>query len=107
LDCSYFLQSTSANIILISISPALNPVIYTFAAKNFFSLVQKWFKRFKRFRCECTRCTGHIDSPFEPIVGIRHCSWFPCCTCITRFEDFETISWSSEESKLWSSAVNE
>ena len=39
--------STAANVLLISISPAANPLIYTFTGKNFLLSIRKFFRRMK------------------------------------------------------------
>jgi hypothetical protein len=104
---TYFLRSLpptemfdllATNVILISISPAINPLIYTISGKQFMKFLKRCWKFVK---CHVTigdpRETDNVDYP----IGERRCTCFPCIQCI-RPTGIDV--WNTEEASLFSSS---
>ena len=101
-NCIFFSTSAAVNMLLISISPAVNPLIYTLAGRNFLQSIRSCFRRLKcHVSLRCSR-DNRRDDPY-PITGVDRCTCIPCIKCVRRWEDFDTVSWPSEETKLLSS----
>jgi hypothetical protein len=88
----------ATNVILISISPAINPLIYTISGKQFMKFLKRCWKFVK---CHVTigdpRETDNVDYP----IGERRCTCFPCIQCI-RPTGIDV--WNTEEASLFSSS---
>ena len=81
IDVSNFLSndSTAANILLTSISPVVNPLIYTFAGKSFFHSIRRYWRRIK-----CYLSLRRNNSNYHDVH---------------RDED----NWNTEDTSVWSS----
>lgn len=95
-SCHFSTVSTAANMLLISVSPAVNPLIYTLTVRNFFQSIRNCFKKVK---CHVSLRQKADGSKLEnsPSIGVDQCTCFPCIKCVKRWEDFDTDSWCTEE----------
>ena len=98
-------DSTAANVLLISISPAVNPLIYTFTEKNFLHSIRKFCRRIK-----CDISVRRTSSNYHDYHngGVERCSCIPCVRCVHHDEDNDpdycntqdTSEWNSDQSRL-------
>ncbi|XP_062523762.1 uncharacterized protein LOC134198365 [Corticium candelabrum] len=72
-------DSTTANILLISISPVVNPLIYTFAGKSFSHSIRRYWRRIKCYLSPRRNSSNYND--------------------VHRDED----DWNTEDTSVWSS----
>ena len=77
-------DSTTANILLISISPVVNPLIYTFAGKSFLHSIRRYWRRIK-----CYLSLRRNNSNYND-VHRNEDNW----------NTDDTSVWSSEQSRL-------
>ena len=92
-------DSTAASVLLISISPAVNPLIYTFTGKNFLHSIRKYWRRLK---CDISlrRNPNYLD---DNIRGVERCSCIPCVRCVHRDEENDPDYWHTQDSSDWNS----
>ena len=90
---------TAANVLLISISPAVNPLIYTFTGKNFLHSIRKFCRRMK---CDISVRRNSSNYHDDHIRGVERCSCIPCVRCVHQDEenDPDTSDWNSDQSRL-------
>ena len=92
---------TATNILLISISPAANPLIYTFTEKNFLHSIRKYWRL---MNCDISLRQNNSNYNDDHITGVERCSCIPCVRCVHRDEDYwnteDTSVWISEQSRL-------
>ena len=93
-------DSTAASVLVISISPAVNPLIYTFIARNFLHSIRKYWRRIE---CEIYLRRNSANYDDDDITGVERCSCIPCMRCVHRYEDY----WITEETSVWSSATEQ
>ena len=70
-----FQNLTATNLIL---SPAINPLIYTIAGKQFIQFLNKCWKFLKcQVTVRCPKEPGYDDY----LIGVKRCSCIPCVQC--------------------------
>ena len=98
-------DSTAANVLLISISPAVNPLIYTFTGKNFLHSIRKFCRRIK---CGISVRRNSSNYHDDHTRGVESCSFIPCVRCVHQDEENDpdycptdnTSDWNSDQSRL-------
>ena len=88
---------TAASVLLISISPAINPLIYTFTGKNFLHSIRKRIKRYVSLR------RNNFNYHNDHIRGVERCSCIPCVRCVHRDEENDPDYWHTEDTSDWNS----
>jgi hypothetical protein len=84
-------------LVLVSISPAINPLIYTIAGKQF----KKFLKRcWEYLKCQVVCGRPREMQPDNYLIGQRRCSCIPCMQCV-RPQALE--KWDTERASLFSS----
>ena len=97
---SWSSDSTAANVFLISMSPAVNPLIYTFAGKNFLHSIRKSCRQMK-----CDISVRRNDSNYhgDHIRGVERCSCIPWVRCVHQGEDNHPDYYNTEDTSDWNS----
>ena len=98
-------DSTAANVLLISISPAVNPFIYTFTGKNFLHSIRKFCRRIQCYISVRRTSSNYHDYHTR---GVERCSCIPCVRCVQHDEENDpdycnsqdTCEWNSDQSRL-------
>ena len=88
---------TAASVLLISISPAINPLIYTFTGKNFLHSIRK------RIKCDISLRRNNSNYHDDHIIGVERCSCIPCVRCVHRDEENDPDYWHTEDTSDWNS----
>ena len=102
---SWLNDSTAACVLLISISPTVNPLIYTFTGKNFFHSMRKCWRRMK---CDISVRRSSSNYHEDHIRRVERCSCIPCIRCVHQDEENDpdycktqdTSDWNSDQSRL-------
>ena len=95
-SCDFSTASTAANILLISISPAVNPLIYTLTGRNFLQSIRNCFRKLK---CHVS-LRRNVDShslDMNSLTGVDLCTCIPCIKCVRLWKEFDTDSHHTEE----------
>ena len=90
-------NSTAASVLLISISPAINPLIYTFTGKNFLHSIRR------RMKCDISLRRNNSNYHDDHIRAVERCSCIPCVRCVYRDEDNDPGYWHTEDTSDWNS----
>ena len=97
-------NTTAASLLLISISPVVNPLIYTFTGNNFLHSIRKFCRRMK---CDISMRRNSSNYHDDHIRGIERCTWIPCIKCVHRNEENDaetsTSDWIFEQNGLFPS----
>ena len=96
---------TAAAVFLISISPAVNPLIYTFTGKNFLHSIRRFCRRIKCYISVRRSSSNYHDYHTR---RVERCSCIPCVRCVQHDEENdpdycntqETSEWNSDQSRL-------
>ena len=91
---------TAASFLLISISPAVNPLIYTFTGKNFLHSIRKFCRRMK---CDVSVRRTSSNNPDDHTRGVGRCSCIPCIRCVHQDEDNDPDYWPTQDTSEWNS----
>ena len=94
---AYILELIATSFVLVSISPAINPLIYTIAGKQFVKFLKRCWKFLK---CQVTIGRTRELKYDDYLIEVRRCSCIPCVQCI-KPRDLDT--WNTEEASLFSS----
>ena len=89
-------DSTAASVLLISISPAVNPLIYTLTGKNFLHSIREFCRRMKCHISVRQNSSNYYD---DHIRGVERCSCIPCIRCVHQ----DDVDWNTEETSAWNS----
>ena len=84
INIEWFNDSTAANVLLISISPAVNPLIYTFTGKNFLHSIRKFCRRIK---CDIFVRRSSSNYHDDHTREVERCSCIPCVRCVQHDEE--------------------
>ena len=91
---------TAASVLLISISPAVNPLIYTLTGKNFLHSIREFSRRMKCHISVRRNSSNYYD---DHIRGVERCSCIPCIRCVHQDDVHcnteETSAWNSDQSR--------
>ena len=90
-------NSTAASVVLISISPAINPLIYTFTEKNFLHSIRR------RMKCDISLRRNNFNYHDDHIRGVERCSCIPCVRCVHRDEENDPDYWHTQDTSDWNS----
>ena len=98
-------DTTAASVLLISISPAVNPLIYTFTGKNFLHSIRKFCRGIKCYISVRRSCSNYHD---DHTRGVERCSCIPCVRCVHQDDENDpgncptqnTSEWNSDQSSL-------
>ena len=98
-------DSTAASVLLISISPAVNPLIYTFTGKNFLHSIRKFCRGIECYISVRRSSSNYHD---DHTRGVERCSCIPCIRCVQHDEENDpdycntqdTSEWNSDQSRL-------
>ena len=93
-------DTTAANVLLISISPAVNPLIYTFTGKNFLHSIRKFCRRMK---CDVSVRQTSSNYPDDHTRGVERCSCIPCIRCVHHDEENDPDNWRTQDTSAWNS----
>ena len=88
-------NTTAASVLLISIRPAVNPLIYTFTGKNFLHSIRKFCRRMK---CSISVRRNSSNYHDDHIRGIERCSCISCIKCVHRDEENDAETFTSDSS---------
>ena len=95
-----FKDLTATNLILVSVGPAVNPLIYTVAGRQFIQSVKRCWRQLRcRVSFHCSQETNNEDYR----IGVRRCSCIPCIHCIRPWEYFDSVQWDTEETSAFPS----
>ncbi|XP_062523598.1 uncharacterized protein LOC134198253 isoform X2 [Corticium candelabrum] len=100
-----FNNTTAANVLLISISPAVNPLIYTLTGKNFLHSIRKFCRRMK---CNISMRQNSSNYHDDHIRGVERCSCIPWVRCVHQIDednDTDPSDWNSNQSRLLPSTI--
>ena len=90
-------NSTAASVLLMSISPAINPLIYTFTGKNFLHSIRR------RMKCDISLRRNNSNHHDDHIRAVERCSCIPCVRCVYRDEENDPGYWHTEDTSDWNS----
>ena len=93
-------DSTAANVLLISISPAVNPLIYTFTGKNFLHSIRKFCRQMK---CYIYVRRTSSNYHYNHTRGVERCSCIPCVRCVHHDEENDPDYWPTQNTSEWNS----
>ena len=93
-------DSTAANVLLVSISPAVNPLIYTFTGKNFLLSIRKFCRRMK---CDVSVRRTSSNYHDDHTRGVERCSCIPCVRCVHQVEENDPDNWPTQDTSEWNS----
>ena len=99
LGSELFQDLTATNLVLVSLGPAVNPLIYTITGKQFIQFVWRCWKFLK--------CHVAIRRPGQRehdnhVIGVRRCSCIPCIQCVRPW-DLDTDWLDAEPTSRFSS----
>ena len=105
MNIEWYNDSTAANVLLISISPAVNPLIYTFTGKNFLHSIRKFCRRIKCYISVRRSSSNYHDYHTR---AVERCNCIPCVRCVQHDEENDpdycntqdTSEWNSDQSRL-------
>ena len=95
-----FNNATAAIVLLISISPAVNPLIYTFTGKNFLHSIRKFCRRMK---CDISVRRNSSNYHDDQTRAVERCSCIPWVRCVYQIDednDTDPSDWNSSQSRL-------
>ena len=93
-----FKDLTATNLILVSVGPAVNPLIYTIAGRQFIQSVKRCRRQLRcRVSFHCSQETSNEDYR----IGVRQCSCIPCIHCIRPWEYLDSVQWDTEETSAF------
>ncbi len=90
-------DSTATSVLLISISPAINPLIYTFTEKNFLHSIRR------RMKCNISLRRNNFNCHDDHVRGVERCSCIPCVRCVHRDEENDPDYWHTQDTSDWNS----
>ena len=95
-------DTNAASVLLISISPAVNPLIYTFTGKNILHSIRKFCRRMK---CDISvrRSNSDYHDDHNKLRGVERCSCIPCIRCVHQDEDNDPDNWPTQGTSEWNS----
>ena len=91
---------TAATVLLISISPAVNPLIYTFTGKNFLHSIRKFCRGMKCYISVRRSSSNYHDYHTR---GVERCSCIPCVRCIQHDEENDPDYCNTQDTSVWNS----
>ena len=94
---------TAANILLISISPAVNPLIYTVTGKNFLHSIRKFCRGIK---CDISVRRSSSNYHDDHTRGVERYSCIPCIRCVHQEEENDPDYCSTQDTSEWNSDQN-
>ena len=100
MNIEWYNDTTAANVLLISISPAVNPLIYTFTGKNFLHSIRKFCRRIKCYISVRRSSSNYHD---DHTTRVERCSCIPCFRCVHQDEDNDSDYWSTQDTSAWNS----
>ena len=87
-------DSTAASVLLISISPAVNPLIYTFTGRNFLHSIRMFFREMK---CDISVRRTSSNYHDDHNRGVERCSCISCVICVHQDEENDPQYWPTED----------
>ena len=100
MTIEWFNDTTAANVLLISISPSVNPLIYTFTGENFLNLIRKYSRRMKCYIFVRRSTFNYHDDHNR---GVERCSCIPCVRCVYQNEENDSDNWPTQDTSEWNS----
>ena len=100
---SWSSDTTAASVLLVSISPAANPLIYTFTGKNFLLSIRKFCRRMK---CHISGRRNSSNYRDDHISGTKRCSCIPWVKCVNPDKEIDPDDWRTEDTSDWNSDQN-